>query len=154
MSKNTHLPLYVDMKGKEVLIFGGGKIAKRRINTMYDFEASVTVVAPSVLPEIKELEGVVIVEKPYTPGMIRKLGESGIAPFIVLAATNDKAVNEEIYKESKALGIAVNNASNQKQCDFMFPAVIRKGDMVIGVTSGGRDHKGTAKMAKMLREDI
>ena len=55
MSKNTHLPLYVDMKDKEVLVFGGGKIAKRRIGIVYDFEANVTVVAPFVLPEIKEL---------------------------------------------------------------------------------------------------
>ena len=153
MSKNTHLPLFVDMSGKKVLVYGAGNIARRRITTLVDFDADVTVVAPDVRPEVMESEvfsKVTYINKAYEPGEIAD-GRMG-KPFMVLSATNDKSVNSAVYEEAKAAGFIANNASDQTQCDFMFPAIIRKDDMVIGVTSGGRDHTGTRKFAAQLRE--
>ncbi|KIR02789.1 hypothetical protein P261_01604 [Lachnospiraceae bacterium TWA4] len=71
---------------------------------------------------------------------------------MVIAATNDFKVNEEIYLEAKSKGILANNASNKEQCDFLFPAIIKEGAMVCGLTASGTDHKLTRKVAASLRK--
>ena len=70
--------------------------------------------------------------------------------FMVLAATDDKALNAQICRDAKRTGAYVNNASDHHQCDFYFPSVIKQGAHVIGINGGGQDHKGT----KLLRQNL
>lgn len=148
LQKNTYLPLYVDMKEKKILIYGAGKIAKRRIQVLTDFDAQVYVVAPRISDEVRVfLQGdgnLTIIEKEYTEGEIKSFD-------MVFAATNDETVNHNIYLECKKKQIPVNNASNQQECDFFFPAVIRDENLVIGITSGGTNHKKVRDMAAKIR---
>lgn len=138
------------MGQKKVRVYGGGSIAARRVHTLLGFGADVTVTAPVITKEIASLPGLALEYRAYEPGEIagRKIPPADY----ILAATDSREVNEKIYLECRQAGIWVNNASDRRQCDFLFPAIIRAGDMVIGVSSGGTDHTGTAKLAGAIRE--
>lgn len=70
---------------------------------------------------------------------------------LVLAATDDAALNHRIAEACRERGIPVNNASDRADCDFFFPAVIQEERLTIGVSSGGRDHKKVAEVCEKLR---
>ncbi|MEE0713470.1 MAG: NAD(P)-dependent oxidoreductase, partial [Blautia sp.] len=71
---------------------------------------------------------------------------------MVLAVTDDSALNEEIYKICKEKNILVNVASNQEKCDFHFPGILEYEDVVIGFNGCGKDHKKVRKVREMIQE--
>ena len=139
-------PVFIDLSTKRVVVFGAGKIATRRAETLLSFAGELIVIAPACTERIAQLfeEGkLVYKEKPYDR-------EDLYAADVVLAATDDTKVNEDIYSACKCLGIPVNTASNQQKCDFHFPAVLEQGDIVIGINGGGKDHK----KVKQVRQEL
>lgn len=150
-------PLFTDFSGKTVVVAGAGKIARRRIETLLKFDCSIRVVAAEALPEVVAYAGDGKLElriKPYEPSDL-----SG-ADY-VLAATNNKQLNHEIYEKCKAGNIPVNVADDKDKSDFYFPGVIRKNGVTVGVTAEGKDHdlakRATRAIAncldKYLQED-
>lgn len=137
-------PLFIDLHGRHVLLCGGGTIAARRAATLSQFGAEITVIAPEILPEIRALPGVRCIEAPCNPDDLPE------ADF-VLAATSDASVNEAVVQVCRRRGIPVNNASDQSQCDFHFPAVAIRGDLVVGVNAGGTDHRLVRRVAAAIR---
>ena len=82
---------------------------------------------------------------------IRPVKRSDFASaYMVIAATNDWKLNDEIHRVCKEEGIYVNVASDREACDFYFPGVYMRDEMVVGVTASGLDHK----KAKRVREEI
>ena len=139
-------PLFVDFTQKKAVVIGAGKIAARRVKTLLPFLGEIQVIAPEASEEIRELakQGKVIYEQKYYER------EDLYDAHMVLAATDDSKVNEDIYSACKCLGILVNIASDQKKCDFHFPAVLEQGDIVIGINGGGKDHK----KVKQVRQEL
>lgn len=130
-------PVYIDLSDKKIVVAGGGNIGCRRIMTLMDFCDDITVVSPKILPSVKPY-----IEDKKIRWSDKTIDAEDIKDAdIVIAATNDKKLNEKIYLYCKENGIMVNNASNQNQCDFQFPAVIQYENIVIGLNSGGADHK-------------
>ena len=70
--------------------------------------------------------------------------------YMVIAATNDRKLNDEIHRVCREEGIYVNVASDRESCDFYFPGIYMRDEMVVGVTASGLDHK----KAKRVREEI
>lgn len=142
-------PLFMDLTEKNILVVGAGKIAVRRIKTIVDFVNGVTVVAPQIEPSIFELadgnKKVVIVERCYEDEDLENKD-------IVLAITDDHALNEEIVNKCHEKGILVNAAHDQSLCDFYFPGVVRKDSMVVGISVCGKDHGAVREAAARLRE--
>lgn len=142
-------PLFVDLTEKQVLVIGAGKIAARRILTMVDFVGGLTVVAPRIEPQIRELADrnrkVALLERHFSP-------EDLEGRDIVLAAADDPVLNGEVVRKCREKGILVNAAHDQNLCDFFFPGVIRKGSIVAGISSCGRDHAAVRETAARIRE--
>lgn len=141
-----YFPLFVDIREKQILVFGGGVIASRRVSVLMGFGGRIRVIAPKCSREIAALaaEGQLeYEERGYELGEIRE-------PYLVLATTNNPEINGQIYEECKRKGILVNVASDQKKSDFFFPGIATRGSMVIGITAGGKDHR----KAKEVTEDI
>lgn len=146
--KKVYFPLFVDLNEKQILVFGGGKIATRRILSLLDFGGNITIVAPECTNEILELstQKLLIHEKRcYIEGEIQ-------VPYMVLAATSDSNVNKRIYFECKQKGILVNIASDQTKSDFFFPGLAIEESIVIGVTSSGTDHKKAKRITEQIKE--
>lgn len=149
----TYFPLFVNLDQKKILVYGAGKIATRRITGILRFGASVVVKAPHIQKEIWELQKhyttrLFIEQRPYQCDEIQKKGAD-----LVLAATNDKQINEMICIECRRKGIPVNNASDSSQCDFYFPAFMERDGMLIAVISTDGNHKKVAKFSAKLRVD-
>lgn len=147
MSHNF-FPLFIDLNGRHVVVYGGGTIAARRVGTLAHFGPRLTVIAPEFREEFTRLDCACICGR-FDPAAMP------MADFI-LACTNDKCVNHEIAVLCRSRGIPVNSASNQDDCDFHFPAVALCDPLVVGINAGGRDHglvKRTAAKIRALLEN-
>ena len=143
-----YFPLFVDISGKKVYVVGAGTIANRRIRTLSDFTEHLYVIAPEVNPELINMENdglLTILRKKYEDGDLADAD-------MVIAATNDHKTNEEIYVYCREKGILVNVCSDKDMCDFYFPGLIMKDNIVVGVTANGTNHKAARKAADEIRE--
>ncbi|WP_223920496.1 bifunctional precorrin-2 dehydrogenase/sirohydrochlorin ferrochelatase [Geobacter sp. AOG2] len=129
-----HLALNIDMRKRTALIVGGGAVAARKLRVLREAGAGVRVVAPAVLPEIREQEaaGAVTVRI----GCYEAADLDGIA--LVVAATDDAAVNRRVAAEAGEKGILVAVADRPEAGDCHFPAILRRGALEISVSTGGR----------------
>jgi len=143
----TYFPMYVNLRGKRVLVVGGGKIAARRIETLLKFDCDITVVSP-------EADAAVLAHcsgKRLTL-RVRRYSEGDLeSADMVLAVTNDREVNRRVGIEAKALGIPVSVADAREECAFYFPAIVEYDGIVIGLSSQGHSHHGVSALAKKLR---
>ncbi len=150
MKNNTcYFPFFISLDQKKIRVYGAGTIALRRIDTLLPFRPQITVIAPEIpeeLPPCYTTENISWQRRQYQSGEIDDC-------FFVLAATNDTEVNHAIYRECRTKQIPVNNASDQTECDFFFPAIVQKGDIIIGLSSGGKDHAAVRDMAAYLRTE-
>lgn len=144
-------PMFIPLDQKRIMVFGAGKVAYRRINTLLLFHAKITVVAPCVCKELEEF-----IETKQINWIKGSYPECPIDfdAFFILAATSDDKINETIYNECKKNHILVNNAGNQSQCDFFFPAVVETKDMIVGIAGNGTNHKKVSSTAKRIREEL
>ncbi len=145
--KKLYFPMFVDLTDKKVVVVGAGTIAKRRIRTMADFTNHLVVIAPEVNPELKELEEagkLTILKKTYQQ-------EDICDASMVIAATSDNKVNQEIYAACKCLGIPVNVYKDKTKCDFFFPGVATYEHTVVGVSSSGREQRKSRGIAEKIQ---
>ena len=148
MKQMRYFPLFISLEGKKVYIAGAGDIALRRICTLLEFGADITVCAPEARSEIHELakEGRVT----YLSGNYREEHLKGA--FFVLAATDSREINHEVYSACKKNGIPVNAADCKEECDFYFPAVALTDHIVAGITGDGTNHTEVRNTAAKIRE--
>lgn len=146
MKNKPYFPLFVNLEDKRIVVVGGGKIATRRITTLLKFTSNVTVIAPEVTPEVEEFakkEQIVLKQRPA------KRSDFDFA-YMVIAATNDWKLNDEICRICNERGIYVNVADDKSKCDFYFPGIYLKDETVVGVTASGMNHG----KVKRIREAI
>ena len=143
-----YFPLFVDLSEKEILIVGAGTIASRRIRSLCGFAGNMTVTAPGIRPELKELAA----EYPIRI-LQRQFEESDLdGKDMVLAATDDRELNRAICQICRQRGIPVNDCSDQSLCDFQFPSILRQGDIVIGINASGRNHRLVKETRQKLQQ--
>ncbi len=138
-----YFPLFQNLRGRKVIVFGAGTIAQRRIHALLPFGCHMTVIAPkavSPLPDTVRWEC-----RPYHPGDCK-------GADLVLAATNQREVNHAVFEECEEYGIPVNVADCKEECRFYFPGLVREGDLVIGVTSSGTDPAQVKHTVQRIRE--
>jgi siroheme synthase-like protein len=143
-----YFPVYIDLSGRDILIVGAGTIAARRIRTLCGFADHMTVVAPVIREEITELAD----HYPITLCLREFRVEDLQGKSLVLAATNDRELNRQIWRQCKAQQIPVNVCSDQSLCDFQFPSIVCDGDVVIGINASGRDHSLVKKTRQKLEQ--
>lgn len=146
-SKQKHyFPMFVDLSDKKVVVAGAGTIAKRRIRTLVDFTEHLVVIAPEVNKELKDLEAdgkITILKKNYER-------EDIYDAALVIAATNDRKINQDIYSACKCLGIPVNVCNDKNKCDFYFPGIVSDENVVVGISASGKE----PKKAKTVTDQI
>ena len=136
----AYFPMYVSLENKDCLVVGGGKVAKRKADTLQSFGGKVTVLAP-VFKE--DFSGCSLIKKFFQKEDIG-------AYFVVVAATNNRQVNKEISIICKEQGIAVNVADSSEDSSFLFGAIHQRGNMVVSVNSG----ENQPAWSKKVKEEI
>ena len=150
--RKHYFPMFIDLTDKKAVVVGAGTIAKRRIRSLAEFTDRLVVIAPEVNRELKQMEEegkITILRKRYER-------EDIFDASLVIAATNDNKMNQEIYSACKCLGIPVNVCVDKTRCDFYFPGIVSNEDFVVGISTRGRDHRKSreisGKIQKLLEE--
>ncbi len=146
--KKGLFPMFVDLREKKAVVIGAGKIATRRIRTLTQFCGNITVIAPEATEAVQALatDGqITLLDKTYERDDL-------YGADLVLAATDDTKLNDEIHSVCKCLGILVNVCSDQRKCDFQFPGIVKDEEIVIGINAAGTDHHKVKKLRECIEE--
>src|SRR5438067_5373474 len=124
-------PVNMVVEGRPCLVVGGGSVAARKAEGLVACGAEVHVVAESVGQEVRALDGVTWEERSYQPGEA-----SGYR--LVVAATDAGDLNASVYDDAEGAGVWVNSADDPAHCSFTLPSVVRRGSLMVTVSTGGR----------------
>jgi len=138
------MPISIDVRDKKILLVGGGKVALHKIESLQKYSNSIVVLAKEVHPEIKKA-GFKYIEKEYEKSDIHD-------SLLVYACTNIRKVNERIRLDCELAGKLVNVVDNPKLCDFVSPAIFRKSNMSIAVSSNGQDVYKSIRVRNSIRQ--
>ncbi len=130
------------------MVFGGGEVAERKVLSLLECGARVTVVAPAVQARLRELaaRGRIVLElRPYRRGEL-----AASKPFLVFAATDDPEVHRQLWEEAEANSILINVVDVPQLCNFIMPSILRRGDLCIAVSTGGR----SPALARRIRLEL
>lgn len=137
-------PFFTELSGREGLIVGGGTVALRKIRKLLPFGPRLTVVAPEIQPQIREISGLTLLERPFQPEDMK----NNLA--FVIAATDDSEENHAIAAACRERKIPVNVVDDPKACTFLFPALVHRGKLTVGISTGG----ASPTAAVRLKEEI
>jgi len=141
-----YYPVFLDLKGKPALVIGGGAVSARKVKGLLQAGAQVTVISPHLHPDLVALAGqgkIRHIGREYRPGDLK-----GYA--LAFVATGDGAVNAAVAREGRERRVWVNAVDDPKNCDFIMPAVIRRGELMAAISTGG----GSPAAARKIREEL
>ena len=123
-------PLFIELSGRRALIVGGGRLALHKARMLLPYGAELTAVAPEFCPELEAMEGLTLVRRAFEPRDVE-------GAEIVIAATDERDVNRAVSALCRERGIPVNVVDELAECSFVFPALLRRGALSAGITTGG-----------------
>jgi uroporphyrin-III C-methyltransferase/precorrin-2 dehydrogenase/sirohydrochlorin ferrochelatase len=138
-----HLPVFLDVRGRDCLIVGGGEVAARKAELLLRAGSRLTVLAPELGPTLTRLA-----DAGELSHRAANFSEGDIAGFtLAIAATDDPAVNVAVATAARARGIPVNVVDDPAHCDFILPSVLDRSPLLVAVSTGG----ATPMLARALR---
>lgn len=139
-------PIVLELSGRPVLVVGGGAVAERKVEGLLDADAQVTVVSPTVTPRLESWwrRGAIR----YIPRYSRPSDLTGHA--LAFVATDDGTVNAALAAVARARGVWVNAADDPDHCDFVLPAVVRRGRLLVAVATGGT----SPALARLVKDEL
>ena len=150
---NMWFPLFVNLENKKVLVIGGGKIAYKKITKILEYSANVTIVAEKIEEEkLLQLENVKIVDNKRIENDKDIIGELVKDYFLVIAATNDEKLNENIAKICDSRGILINNISSKTEMNAMFGGIVKNDEFQIAVSTGGKNCRRSRAMKSEIQK--
>lgn len=134
------------LDGRRSLVIGGGKVADRKVRALLEAGAKVTVISPSLVPELDHLsqeDRIQVLRRAYRPGDLEGV-------FLVIAATDDPALNHAVWEEAQRCGCLINVVDDPRHSNFILPAVLRRGEFTLSISTGG----GSPALARRVREQL
>lgn len=138
----AYFPMFVDLAGQPCLIVGGGTVALRKVRKLAPYGPALTAVAPAFVPQM-ETVGITLHRRAFCPADL-----DGKA--LVIAATSDSALNRRIAALCRERRIPVNAVDDRENCTFLFPALVRRGPLSIGISTGGASPTAAVDVKKKI----
>jgi precorrin-2 dehydrogenase / sirohydrochlorin ferrochelatase len=145
-------PVMLNLEKRRVVIIGGGDVALRKTRDLLEAGAHVLVIAPQVHDDIHALAGAYgasleIVQRPYQAGDLA-------AADLVFSATNNGAVNRAVFEEARQHTVFINSVDDPPNCSFFIPSFIRKGDLILALSTSGKSPALAARLRRELEKHI
>ena len=141
-----YLPIFIQIKNRPCLVVGGGSVAARKVALLRKAHADVTVVAPELCHELQQMTGETLIKHEN-----RQYEESDLETcVVVIAATDQRAVNESVSELAQQLRLPVNVVDNPDLCSFIMPSIIDRSPVVIAVSTGG----SSPVLARLIRTKL
>lgn len=141
-----YYPIYLDIRNKPCVVIGGGDVAERKVMSLLNAGAIVTVISPAITDALKGVSGdgrVKIKERFYQEGDLK-------GAFIAYAATDNEDTNRKIVEEAHKCGVLLNIVDKPEMCDFIVPSVVERGLLSIAISTSG----ASPAFAKRLRVEM
>lgn len=139
-------PIFLKLEGRRVLIVGAGNVGLEKILSLSTSGADLLVVAPTAIEAVKELalaDTLTWEERPFAE-------EDVLVADLVIAATDNPAVNAAVFQAARRSGTLCNSADDPPNCDFYFPSIVRRGKLQIAISTAGE----SPALAQQLRREI
>ena len=141
-----YYPVFLDLSARSCVVIGGGPIAEGKIQMLLECGANITMISPTVTSKIRDLAKtgtIQLEEREYKEGDLNQA-------YLVIAATDDNNVNQTIAREAEQQNLLLNVADVTHLCNFIAPAVVRRGDVTVAISTSGT----SPALARKLREEI
>ncbi len=148
--RRKYYPINLNIQNRDCLVVGGGAVGARKVSALLDCGARITVVSPETVPEIDRLaeSGALVLEKrPFSPSDLD-------GRFLVIGATDDEPLNRRIHAEAEKRQILCNIADFPEGCNFILPAVVRRGDLIIAISTSGNSPAFARQLRKQIEQEI
>ena len=141
-----YFPVFCDLKGRSVVVIGGGSVAQRKIENLLAAGADITIISPEITSCLSELK-----DKDLIRHIARNF-ESGDLDdaWLVIAATDNRKVQDQVYQEAERKRIFCNVVDEPRVCSFIVPSTVRRQELCIAISTGGK----SPALAKALRKDL
>ncbi len=126
-------PVNLNIKDRHCVVIGGGQVAARKLRALIECEAKITVVSPEVCSEVQEMEDrgdILIHQREFQPGDLT-------GAMVCIAATDNRTVQNMVRDEARKENCLLNSIDDQTACDFQVPSKVRRGDLLLTVSTGG-----------------
>ena len=146
----TNFPMFLKLEGRQVLVVGAGQVGEGKIGGLLDTGASIRVVAIHASARVQEWasDGRISLE-------LRAFSPNDLADaFLAVVATSSRSLNEQIYVEARRRNVLCNVVDVPDLCDFYYPAVVRRGDLQIAVSTGGQSPSLAQKIRQQLEKQF
>ncbi len=140
-----YYPVFLDLRGRRVVVIGGGAMGEEKVSRLMPYGADVVVVSPDVTDEVSELADdghIEWVKRPYRPGDLEG------AFIAIVADTSDVAVNHAVSEEARERNVPLNVADVTELCTWITPSVARRGEVIVATSTGG----ASPALARRFRE--
>lgn len=140
------LPIFIKLKGRRCLVVGGGEVALRKVTMLLKADAEILLVAPALHESLQQLAAekrIQVVMETYQPVYLQEA-------CLVVAATDDDAVNRQVSEDAKACNIPVNVVDAPALCTFTMPSIVDRSPVVIAISSSG----SAPVLARMIRSKL
>lgn len=141
-----YFPIFLDIKNRNCLVVGGGDVGTRKVEKLLECGASVTVVSIDTTKKLKRLfedRQIALIERAYRPSDLE-------SRFLVIGATNDELLNQQLSMDAEKSKLLCNIADRPKACNFILPAIVQQGDLVLAISTSGK----SPAFAKKVRKDL
>ncbi len=143
-------PMFLKLEGKRCLVVGAGKIGEPKIGGLIDTGARIHVIALEASEAVHQWvkDGKITLE-------IRAFSKTDLAEtFLAVIATSSRALNESIYREAQRRGVLCNVVDVPEYCDFYYPAVVRRGDLQIAISTNGQSPSLSRRLRELLERQF
>ena len=143
-------PAFIKLADRACLVVGAGEVARSKVESLLNAGALVTVVAPLAISNIENLarsRTLVWLKREFQIDDLNGL-------FLVIAATSSSAVNRAVFLEAQRRGVLCNSVDDPPNCDFYFPAVVRRGDLQIAVSTAGESPALAQRIRRKLEKEL
>jgi precorrin-2 dehydrogenase/sirohydrochlorin ferrochelatase len=142
----TLFPMFLKLEGRTCLVVGAGDVGEPKIRSLLDAGAKVRVIAPSATDAVAEWARAGLIA--WEQRTFEEPDLNGI--FLTIAATGSPSVNDVVFHEAQRRGILCNAVDDPERCDFYYPAVVRRGQLQIAISTGGQ----SPALAQRLRREL
>ena len=145
-----YYPVFMNVKGKKCVVIGGGQVALRKVRILLEHGADVEVISPDLYPELAELA-----ERGEIRALTREYQAGDLEnAFVAIAAINNNEINQRVAVEARRRAVLVNVVDDAEKSDFIVPSYLRRGDVAIAVSTGGKSPALARKIRSRLEKEI
>jgi siroheme synthase-like protein len=143
---SPYYPIALNIQGRKCLVVGGGQVALRKAKALLEHDADVEVVSPIFCLELNQLatdRAIRLIQRNYKTEDLQQV-------FIAIAATDNVKINKRVASEARRQGILVNVVDDPKNSDFIVPSYLKRGDVIVAVSTSGR----SPALARKIRSEL